>query len=269
MKTKMLGHKIFSGLLLVSLMVFGFVVPTALAQAQFGSVQVCASDTGTAAYFLGSAANCQAGYTVLPSPSFGSLQRVCIYVSSTTRKPFKLLEPRITGVSGVYICDGDNAANPTVPSSVAVSNSAPGGGSPGSGGGPGGPGNPPTGGGTGTGGSGGSGAVTCPAGTTASAGSVVCLPDNPFGTGNPNAITSITTVSGLISFIIKTLLYFAGILAVIYIILGGYYYLTSRGDTKQADKGRATLTNAVIGLILVVVAFALVTIVTNFVTAGP
>lgn len=66
--------------------------------------------------------------------------------------------------------------------------------------------------------------------------------------------------------IIDWALYLAAITAVIFIIIGGYYYITSAGNETQAGKGRSTLTNALIGLTLVVLSYLIVQIVYNFLT---
>jgi hypothetical protein len=53
----------------------------------------------------------------------------------------------------------------------------------------------------------------------------------------------------------------AGLLLLIYIIMGGFQLMFSRGDPKAVAAGWAKVTNAVIGFILVILAFALVSII--------
>lgn len=48
----------------------------------------------------------------------------------------------------------------------------------------------------------------------------------------------------------------AGIIAVIAIILGGYFYVTSLGDSAAVSKAKNTILYAVIGLIVIIMAFA-------------
>jgi hypothetical protein len=76
------------------------------------------------------------------------------------------------------------------------------------------------------------------------------------------------TASGLIMTLINISLIFAGTIAVLFIIVGGFWYMTSAGDEEQAEKGRKTLTNAVIGLVVIIMSFAIVRIVANTVTGG-
>lgn len=67
--------------------------------------------------------------------------------------------------------------------------------------------------------------------------------------------------------IIDWALYLAAIVAVIFIIIGGYYYITARGNDDQAKQGRKTLTNALIGLTLVILSFVIVQVVYKFIVS--
>ncbi len=64
--------------------------------------------------------------------------------------------------------------------------------------------------------------------------------------------------------IVNTLIFAAGIIAVIFIIVGGVRYITSQGDEKGVEGAKNTILYAVIGLVVVVLAFAIV----NFVLQG-
>lgn len=100
-----------------------------------------------------------------------------------------------------------------------------------------------------------------------------CPPDNT----NPTAIEDICNPSkfyvdlghgsnsfpGLLGFIIDNLLKVAGLVAVGFIILGGFQYITSRGSEEQAETGKKTLTNAIIGLVLIVLSYIIVAVVVN------
>jgi|GEM_PF-1317769 type IV secretory pathway VirB2 component (pilin) len=94
----------------------------------------------------------------------------------------------------------------------------------------------------------------------------LCVPNNPFS-GN-QGIAGQGTLGGLVTQIISILLGLAGIVAVIFVIIGGYYYMTARGDETQAANGRKTLVNALIGLAIVVLSYLIVQIVTSFIITG-
>lgn len=57
-------------------------------------------------------------------------------------------------------------------------------------------------------------------------------------------------------------------LTIIFLILGGIQYMTAKGDQKAAQEARTSLTNAVIGFIVVIGAFAIRTILLNLLGAN-
>ncbi len=52
-------------------------------------------------------------------------------------------------------------------------------------------------------------------------------------------------------------------LVVVFLILAGIQYITARGDTKQATAAKDSLTNAIIGFIIVIAAFTIRFVVFN------
>lgn len=76
------------------------------------------------------------------------------------------------------------------------------------------------------------------------------LGDNTFGGIMMFAITSI-------------LLPLVGIISMLFIIIGGFQYITSRGDEELATSGRRTLTNAIIGLVIVILSYVIIATVIN------
>ncbi|OQA52114.1 MAG: hypothetical protein BWY43_00651 [candidate division WS2 bacterium ADurb.Bin280] len=64
------------------------------------------------------------------------------------------------------------------------------------------------------------------------------------------------------------ILLLAGILAVAYLIYGGILYVTAGGDSEKAGKGRVAITNAIIGIILIILALVIYNSVTSAVTKG-
>ena len=65
-------------------------------------------------------------------------------------------------------------------------------------------------------------------------------------------------ISKTVQTILNTVFGIAGLLAVVMIILNGQRFMTSAGDTAKLTKAKAGLTGAVIGLIIVVLAWAVV-----------
>lgn len=86
-----------------------------------------------------------------------------------------------------------------------------------------------------------------------------------FGTGG---LTSSQSLPELIANVIRIMLLFAGAIAVVFVIIGGYQYLTSGGNEESAEKGQKTLTNAVIGVIIVVLAYVIINVIVNLVSSN-
>jgi hypothetical protein len=64
--------------------------------------------------------------------------------------------------------------------------------------------------------------------------------------------------------IINILLAFTGLVAVLFIIIGGFRYITSAGNEELAEAGKKTLQNAIIGLIIIILSYVIVSVINNF-----
>ena len=69
--------------------------------------------------------------------------------------------------------------------------------------------------------------------------------------------------NGLIKTVVNVLLWAVGILSVIMIIFSGLRYITSAGDASKTKSAQSTLTYSVVGLIVAIMAYAIVNMVTN------
>ena len=67
----------------------------------------------------------------------------------------------------------------------------------------------------------------------------------------------------MIKTIVNTLIFAIGIVAVIMIILGGINYATSQGDPAKVKKGKDTVLYGIIGLVIALLAYAIVNFVLN------
>ena len=76
------------------------------------------------------------------------------------------------------------------------------------------------------------------------------------------------SITGLISSIINVALALIGIVAVIYLIWGGITYITAGGDAEKAGKGRIAITNAIIGIIIIIAALVIYNAVLSAGTGG-
>ena len=86
-----------------------------------------------------------------------------------------------------------------------------------------------------------------------------------FGTGGLNNSQSL---SDLIVNIVRIMLMFAGIVAVAFVVIGGYQYVTSAGNEETAEKGRKTVVNAIIGIILIVLSYVIINVIANLVSTN-
>ena len=67
-----------------------------------------------------------------------------------------------------------------------------------------------------------------------------------------------TDIMVLIKRILLAIFTIVGIIAVVMIILGGVNYATSQGDPQKVKKGKDTILYGIIGLVVVILAFAIV-----------
>ena len=100
-------------------------------------------------------------------------------------------------------------------------------------------------------------AYKCPAGTLRAGDEVesatLCNVD-------PGGNTFTSDLTNIINWIVGV----AGLVAVVVVIIGGVTYMTSNGDPGKVKKGKDTILYGIIGLIICVLAFAIV----NFVIAN-
>ncbi len=77
------------------------------------------------------------------------------------------------------------------------------------------------------------------------------LPDLSYGYG----------AIGLAEYVIGFLLALAGIVCVLFLIIGGYQYITSGGNEELASRGKKTLQNAIIGLIVIILSYTIIVVI--------
>ena len=80
--------------------------------------------------------------------------------------------------------------------------------------------------------------------------------------------TQLPEFASVITSIINGVLAVLGLLAVIFIIVGGINYMTSAGATQKIEKGKRTILYACIGLIICVLSYAVVNFVIKNIIGG-
>jgi len=103
-------------------------------------------------------------------------------------------------------------------------------------------------------------AVKCPEGSHREEANNIAQCNLPEDSETPTTKGLWETVQTIINWVLAVL----GLVTVVMIIIGGFTYLTSQGDPGKTKKGRDTILYGVIGLIIALLAFAIV----NFVLAN-
>jgi hypothetical protein len=91
---------------------------------------------------------------------------------------------------------------------------------------------------------------------------------NLFSFGGISGSQTLTGPSGLIYRVLSLMLFIAGALAVVFVVIGGYQYITSAGNEEQSEKGKKTLVNAIIGIVVIVLSFTIINVVVNTVSGS-
>ena len=76
--------------------------------------------------------------------------------------------------------------------------------------------------------------------------------------GCSDAQSGVAEKGGLANEIADTLLFAAGLISFIFVLIGGFRYITATGDSGRIQSAKDTLLYAVLGLIISVIAFPIV-----------
>ena len=63
------------------------------------------------------------------------------------------------------------------------------------------------------------------------------------------------TVGGIVSSLVTYLFVFAGFALLLYLIFGGFQLMTAGGDPAKLKESRAVITNALVGFLVILVAY--------------
>ena len=80
--------------------------------------------------------------------------------------------------------------------------------------------------------------------------------------------TADNTVGGILITIINWALGLAGLVAVAFLIYGGFVYIFSGGNLTKAEDGKKAVFNALIGLVIIILSYVIVRIVVGTVNSG-
>jgi hypothetical protein len=91
----------------------------------------------------------------------------------------------------------------------------------------------------------------------------LCVPKSKYSS---ESLAGSSSLMDLISKILKFLLTFAGVVSVLSMVYGGYLYIVAAGNDETAEKGKKVLINSTIGLIVIILAYTIVTILVATIT---
>ena len=83
-------------------------------------------------------------------------------------------------------------------------------------------------------------------------------PGSPGGSGDP-----ISSLSNIISVGLQIFLIIAAIMMLVYMLWGAMDWIGSSGEKEKLQKAQNKITNAVIGMIVIIVAFSIFTLITG------
>lgn len=86
-------------------------------------------------------------------------------------------------------------------------------------------------------------------------------PDKPAGL--PGYAGGSDVLTGVIQYYVELFLAIVGIIAVAFIVYGGFRYITSGGNDEVAESAKKTITNAIIGLVVIILSYIIVVVTMN------
>lgn len=84
----------------------------------------------------------------------------------------------------------------------------------------------------------------------------------------PSMPLSTTTPASIIGLILPYIFGAAAIALLVYLVLGGLQMMTSQGEPKAMQGAQAKITNALLGFVIIIVAFFIVELVGNLLDIG-
>lgn len=75
---------------------------------------------------------------------------------------------------------------------------------------------------------------------------------------NQSGLDDGRTINGFVSNFVTVIMFIVGMVATVMIIMGGVQYMTSQGDAGKTKKAKDTILYGIIGMVIAVLAFAIV-----------
>ncbi len=88
------------------------------------------------------------------------------------------------------------------------------------------------------------------------------LPPPPSGLASGFSGSS-NTVTGVIIRVVQIALSLAGLIAILFLIIGGFRYVTAAGNEDASETAKKTILNAIIGIIVIILAYVILRVIEN------
>lgn len=88
----------------------------------------------------------------------------------------------------------------------------------------------------------------------------------PGAGGSSTGLPNESSATAIIVRVIQILLAVAGLVAVVFLIIGGFRYITAGGNEESAEAAKTTITNAIIGIVIIILSFVIVRVISNALT---
>lgn len=86
--------------------------------------------------------------------------------------------------------------------------------------------------------------------------------------GEDEGLAGADSFGELVIAVINILLIVVASISVLFIIIGGFRYVLAHGNEEQAEGAKKTIIHAIVGLVIVIMSFAIIQIIGNILTAG-
>ena len=82
--------------------------------------------------------------------------------------------------------------------------------------------------------------------------------------GKASGVATIQSLETLFTNVVNVVIALSGVALLLMFIVGGFSFMFAAGDAKKMEQARATITNAIIGLIIIVAAYLILKIISVF-----
>jgi succinate dehydrogenase/fumarate reductase cytochrome b subunit len=93
----------------------------------------------------------------------------------------------------------------------------------------------------------------------------------PPGVLCPGSGTTGSGVASINNFIMTIIGWLVGIafgVAVLFLIIGGFWYIISGGNEETAEKAKNTIINSIIGIIIIILSYVIISVIVNLITGS-